>query len=122
MMRIYASMARKEHELIGEGTRAAPTMAKPCGARLGGDRAYRPSPWALMAAQLMSPAIGPRSGRAGGGVTPVVIAVKLVPISRMRSAAKYRSVSVFGWSRRQKHRRPIVDRRPAPRRRLPRTA
>ena len=43
MMRIYAAMAQKERELISERTKAALGAAKARGARLGGDRGYRPS-------------------------------------------------------------------------------
>lgn len=43
MMRIYAAMAQKERELISERTRAALGVAKARGARLGGDRGYRPT-------------------------------------------------------------------------------
>jgi DNA invertase Pin-like site-specific DNA recombinase len=43
MMRIYAALAQKERELISERTPAALAAAKVRGARLGGDRGYRPS-------------------------------------------------------------------------------
>ncbi|MBY0338445.1 MAG: recombinase family protein [Acetobacteraceae bacterium] len=43
MMRVYAAMAQKERELIGERTRAALTAARARGAVLGGDRGYRPA-------------------------------------------------------------------------------
>ena len=42
MLRIYAAMAQKERELIGERTRAAVAAAKARGRVLGGDRGYRP--------------------------------------------------------------------------------
>jgi DNA invertase Pin-like site-specific DNA recombinase len=42
MMRVYAAMAQKERELISERTKAALAAAKARGARLGGDRGYRP--------------------------------------------------------------------------------
>jgi DNA invertase Pin-like site-specific DNA recombinase len=42
MMRVYAAMAQKERELISERTKAALWAAKARGARLGGDRGYRP--------------------------------------------------------------------------------
>lgn len=42
MLRIYATMAQKERELIGERTRAALAAAKAGGTVLGGDRGYRP--------------------------------------------------------------------------------
>ena len=43
MMRVYAAMAQKERELISERTKAALAAAKARGARLGGDRGYRPA-------------------------------------------------------------------------------
>ena len=43
MMRIYAAMAQKERELIGERTRAALAAARARGTALGGDRGYRPA-------------------------------------------------------------------------------
>lgn len=53
MMRVYAAMAQKERELIGERTRAALAAAKARGRVLGGDRGYRPTtvPDAAAAAQ-----------------------------------------------------------------------
>jgi DNA invertase Pin-like site-specific DNA recombinase len=42
MIRVYAAMAQKERELISERTKAALGAAKARGARLGGDRGYRP--------------------------------------------------------------------------------
>ncbi|HYI82822.1 MAG TPA: recombinase family protein [Acetobacteraceae bacterium] len=53
MVRIYAAVAQKERELIGERTRAALTAAKARGTVLGGDRGYRPpgGPDAIAAAQ-----------------------------------------------------------------------
>lgn len=53
MMRVYAAMAQKERELIGERTRAALAAAKARGRVLGGDRGYRPAagPNATAAAQ-----------------------------------------------------------------------
>ena len=53
MMRVYASMAQKERELISERTRAALAAARARGAVLGGDRGWRPAvpPCAVAAAQ-----------------------------------------------------------------------
>ena len=43
MMRVYAAMAQKERDLISERTRGALSAAKARGAKLDGDRGYRPS-------------------------------------------------------------------------------
>jgi DNA invertase Pin-like site-specific DNA recombinase len=43
MMRIYAAMAQRERELIGERTRAALAAARVRGVALGGDRGHRPA-------------------------------------------------------------------------------
>jgi DNA invertase Pin-like site-specific DNA recombinase len=63
MMRIYAAMRQKERELISERTRAAAAKAR--GARLGGDRGYRPAtgPDALL---RQPPAVTPLSGQRTG--------------------------------------------------------
>ena len=43
MLRIYAAMAQKEREIIGEWIRVALAAAKARGRMLGGDRGYRPA-------------------------------------------------------------------------------
>ncbi len=60
MMRVYAALAQKERELIGERTRAALAAAKARGRVLGGDRGYRPpaGPAAAAAARARREAAG----------------------------------------------------------------
>ena len=65
MLRIYAAMAQKERELIGERTRVALAAAKACGRVLGGDRGYRPAagPDSALAALARVSAAGRRAHR-----------------------------------------------------------
>src|ERR1700733_10097997 len=76
MMRVYAAMAQNERELISERTKAALGAAKARGARLGGDRGYRPSR-------------GPDSGAAAGarrGAADRAAHRLLLEVDRLRDA------------------------------------
>ncbi|MBC7727051.1 MAG: recombinase family protein, partial [Microbacteriaceae bacterium] len=88
MLRIYAAMAQKERELIGERTRVALTAAKARGRVLGGDRGYRPGsgPDAALAAVARGVAAERRAhrlareveaGRATGAESMAEIAQRL---------------------------------------------